>query len=261
MVHFRWPSLAAGVVTLLASAPGAAAQTSEMHGPELRTVGTATRGVRPDLATITIDFFATGKTPADAGSRVAARADSLRRAFEALGIPRDSLVAGQRWYWWRGRIETVLGQARWIPQPTGQAGPGHQEQDTTYRALDAIQIRIRNLSKVGAVIDVALAFGITQFSSITFAATNTTADQNEVLREAAVHARSQATVIAEASGVRLGRIFSLSTQGPAGRYEPYPLDGAITIRGESGGRGTDIVQPLVHVSATVYVTWELLPQR
>src|SRR5437899_8568676 len=46
-----------------------------------------------------LQFTGEGATPAQAGSRLASRADSLRRALATLGIPRDPLVNRSRWYW------------------------------------------------------------------------------------------------------------------------------------------------------------------
>src|SRR6266704_3354444 len=57
------------------------------------------------------------------GSRVASRADSLRRALATLGIPRDSLVNRSRWYWWRGRIEVIAGPVKFAPRSTPGADP------------------------------------------------------------------------------------------------------------------------------------------
>src|SRR2546426_484993 len=79
----------------------------ETPPPEVRTSVTVQRTVQPDLATVTVGLAADGVTPAQAGSRLALRVDSLRRALATLGIPRDSVVNRSRWYWWRGRMEII----------------------------------------------------------------------------------------------------------------------------------------------------------
>lgn len=247
-----------------------AAQTTpgEPDTPQVRTAATAQRSVQPDLATVTLEFTAQGATPSEAGARLAARADTLRRALGTLGIPRDSLINRSRWYWWRGRFEVVPGPMRYV-QRTKPAPDGRMQdafQDTTYRAHDAIEVRIHDLSKVGAVLDTALGRRITDISDVRFSASDVSAAQEDALREATVRARRQAEAIADAGGQRLGRVLSLSTQGDYGRWSSdiYSLDG-ISIRdamaaGGGGSTATVVVHPMVAVSVTVYGRWELVPK-
>jgi uncharacterized protein YggE len=120
-------------------------------------------------------------------------------------------------------------------------------------------VRIRDLSKVGAVIDSALALRITDISNITFSATDVTTARADALREATIRAREQAEIIATASGGRLGRVLSLSTEADySSRYgglENIVVSGSI----QGGDRpGTEITAPSVMVSVTVYGRWQLL---
>ena len=240
------------------------AQTPDsIRSPEVRTAGTAQRSVRPDLATVSVQFTAQGSSPAEAGRRLAARADSLRRALETLGIPRDSLVTRSRSYWWRGRLE-VIASSRCVPRRVRQPGelgcdPVH---DTTYRANDAVEVRIRDLSKIGAVLDTLMGRGMTDISPVQFMATDISSAQADALREATRGARTQAETIAEASGMQLGRVLSLSTAlDYAQRYSPISLSGVTVAASGEVNPGTVVVGPSIPVSVTVYGRWELVPKR
>ncbi len=254
----------------LAAVPAAArAQTPDRpETPQVRTAATVQRSVQPDLATVTLQFTGEGATPAQAGSRLASRADSLRHALATLGIPRDSLVNRSRWYWWSGRIETIPGPVKIAPRSTPGSDPrfNYPMRDTTYRAHDAIEVRIHDVSRVGAVLDTALGRGITDISEVRFTATDVSAAQIEALREATVRARKQAEAIAAAGGLQLGRVLSLSTQAEyASRYgwDDFGLRGVtVTTAGTVGDRSpTVVVQPSVPVSVTVYGRWELIPRQ
>jgi uncharacterized protein YggE len=223
---------------------------------EVRTVGTAQRSVRPDLAVVTLEFSAVGASPREAGQRVAARADSLRKALHEIGIPRDSLITGSRWQWWGGRLEVLPGATRHIPPPPGSSGPTLVQQDTAYRAHEVLEVRVRDLPKVGAVIDVALGLRITQISGIRFSAGKTDAAREEALREASVNARKQAQTIAEASGAKLGRIISLSTQP-----SEHPAAVEILLRAGEANSRTKIVEPQIPVTVSVHGRWELVSTR
>ena len=242
---------------MLLGAPVTAQSAAPAPGPaEIHTDASAQRSVRPDLAVFTITFTGIGKTPREAGQALAARADSLRRALQALGIPHDSLTIGSRWYWWRGRVETIYGPSRYIPAPAGRLGPGTRVQDTLYKATDAIEVHVHDLTKVGPAIDTTLALNITDISNIQFFATNTDDARADALREATVSARQQAEVIAKADGARLGRTLSLSTGYDYG--DGLVVSGA-SVRG--GTSSTEVVQPLIAVKVTVTGRWELIDKQ
>jgi uncharacterized protein YggE len=248
-------AMAASFLIVLPGRLQAQAEEPRTRLSEVRTVGTAQRSVRPDLAVVTLEFSAVGASPREAGQRVASRADSLRKALYDIGIPRDSLVTGSRWQWWGGRLEVLPGATRHIPPPPGTSGPTLMQQDTAYRAHEVVEVRVRDLSKVGAVIDVALGLRITQISGIRFSAGKTDAAQEEALREASVNARKQALTIAEASGAKLGRIISLSTQ-PG--YDEHRNGVEVMLRGSEAGSRTKIVEPLIPVTVSVQGRWELV---
>lgn len=82
------------------------AQAADAGSATVRASGTATVSVRPTLASISFTMSTTSPSASLAGAEVAATADTLRAALVALGIPRDSLVSGGQWRWWRGRLTT-----------------------------------------------------------------------------------------------------------------------------------------------------------
>jgi hypothetical protein len=199
---------------------------------------------------------------------VAARADSLRTASAGLGIPRNSLISAGWFNYWRGRIELVIGnrfepipdsilRLEWgdrpIPRPQNRTVP-----DTSYRAHDAIEVQIRNLTLVGRVIDIALVHGITNLSPVRYQATDTRTAEEAGLREATARARQRAEIIAEAGGGVLGRTLLLSTQQES-LYSRYGLDEIVTLSASTSATAaapTEIVQPQIRVRVTVYGRWE-----
>jgi len=120
---------------------------------------------------------------------------------------------------------------------------------------------MRDLRKVGAAIDTMLAHGVMDVSGVRFQASDISVAQEAALREATERARRQAEAIAEASGGRLGRTLSLSTQQES-RYDP--CIGLLSASGMSDssagerGPGTEVIQPAVPVRVTVHGRWELL---
>lgn len=240
----------------------ATAQEDRRPPSEIRTSATARRFVQPDLAVVKLSFSAKGDTPEEAGKALAARADSLRRALGRTGIPNDSMITASRWYWWRGRIETVRGsRCLQLPERTPDGRSCIMVNDTTYRAHDAIELHVHGMRALAAALDTAMAHQVTDISEIQFRATDIRAAYEDALKEAARTARQQADAMAAASGARLGRVILLSTYSesspPELRYRPAGPD-ALTM--DTPGPGTTVVQPSIPVVATVYARWELVEQ-
>lgn len=235
---------------------------TDSSAAQVRTVATSTRHVEPNLAIIHINFLAEGRSAKEAGRRLAARAESLRSALASIGVPRDSLLTASEWYWWGGRIETIVSNGRFIqlPKPDSLGRQSYNLQDTTFRAHDAIEVRISNLRKVGAVIDTALAHGVSDMSSVQFQASEISAARDEALKIATEDAHHQAELIAASSGMRLGRVVSFSTYAESDRYAEIGLNQLIVTGSGGVGGGTQVIPRSLPVSMTVYGRWELIPR-
>ena len=270
LARFRrlWPGML--VVTLLGRPLGAqseGASTPAGSTPEVRTAATVTRTLRPDLGIVTMTVAAVGATPLEAGRNVAARVDSVRRAWMALGVPRDSILSRASGWWAPRRIEIDFGAPRFVPYPAEPPGSrgGREVRDTVYRARDALSVRVRDLSKLGGIIDSAYAHGVTDISAVQFFVTSSSrvaAAQAEALAEATEHARRQAIAIAQASGTRLGRVITLSTRDEFSPYgRPYLMEvgvsGASAGSGGGTGPGTEVAPPGIPVTVTIFGRWEL----
>src|SRR5207247_9904679 len=123
MLSIDRPILVAGVLAVSGAAAPAQTRPDRPETPEVRTAATVQRSVQSDLATVTLQFTGDGATPAQAGRRVASRADSLRRALATLGIPLDSLVNRSRCYCWRGRLAVIAWPVKFPLHSPHSAGP------------------------------------------------------------------------------------------------------------------------------------------
>ena len=236
----------------------------------IRTSATSTRSVRADFALLSVGVVDTGLTPAQAGAKAAAHTNRVRASLEKLGIPHDSLTSRSRWGWWQGRVVRALREPRYIYPAPGTVGPTVSVRDTIFIANDAIEIRTHDLKGLGAVIDTLLAAGLTDISQIQFSASTADSARLTALREATAEARAQADVIAKAAGAQLGAIASLSTESNAWASEPpvvvrggsgYVSAASIEISADEPLHGTQVVGPVVVVTATVNGVWRVAPAR
>jgi len=209
---------------------------------EIRANGTETVSVEPDLALVTIQFTATGKTPAAAGRLAARRAAAIRAAIVALGIPSDSIPTSGAWGRWGNRSHI---QVR------------NDLRDTSYVTNDAMTVRIRDFALIGRVIDTAMAEGAQTVSNVEFQATNTRRAELDALRKATEQARARAEAVAMAAGLRLGRVVELGIDTPGGMLATsYGMADAMALRSER--IATQVVAPELKVSVVVSGRWELV---
>lgn len=133
-------ALAFAPLAAVAQAPAPAAATSEVHSSGFSTIT-----VGADLAVVTIQFSAGGRTPAIAGRAAATRANAIRAAIIGLGIHKDSLpTAGRtgRWGGWGG-----WGGGR------SEIQIRNEMRDTSYVTNDVFAVRIHDLLLIGWVIE------------------------------------------------------------------------------------------------------------
>ncbi|MBP1883438.1 SIMPL domain-containing protein [Sinorhizobium mexicanum] len=105
--------------------------------------------------------------------------------------------------------------------PQGNDGTNRPPELVGYQVVNGVTVRVRDLSKLGEVLDKSVSLGINQGGGIEF----TKDKPDEVITEARKAAVSdaivKAKVLAEAAGVSLGRLIEISEQ--ASRPEPVPM--------------------------------------
>lgn len=237
----RMVAAAAMPLALAVQSRPAGAQPVAVPGT-VRATGSASITVVPDLAIVTVQFAANGRTPASAGQAAARSANAIRAAIGALGIPADSMPSsGPPGSWLNRSAMEVRNNGR----------------DTTYVTTDAFTVRIRDLSLVNRVVDTALMQGAQTISNVEFLATDTRSAQLEAIRRATADARIQASAAAEAADRAVGQAQELTVDGPAGPVAFHrAADAAMAMsRAEVA---TTIVAPELKVTVTVSGRWELV---
>jgi uncharacterized protein YggE len=88
-----------------------------------------------------------------------------------------------------------------------------------YTASNMLTVRVRDMAKMGAVLDAAIADGANTLNGLTFGLQNPRPSEDEARKAAVADAMARAKLIAEAAGAKLGPIVSI-TEG--GMSEPMP---------------------------------------
>ena len=85
-----------------------------------------------------------------------------------------------------------------------------QETVEAYNASSTLAIKVTEMDKVGALIDSAFASGANTLNGISFSASDTAEAEAEALEEAVADAKKKADILAEASGLKITGIETLS---------------------------------------------------
>ncbi len=188
--------LAGGLTPVRAAGPRFTRIDESVDVGGLTAHGHADLKVKPDIARITISVT----TQAD--QQAAAAQDNARRTTAVLAALKTAGVADKD-------IQTdnynVQPQYDYKPSPPVLTG---------YQVINSVQVTLRNLSRAGMVMDKATGAGATEVSGLSFDLADRTAAERQALAQAVTEARSKADAMAQAAGVGIGRLLSLSEGSP-----------------------------------------------
>ena len=125
---------------------------------------------------------------------------------------------------------------------------------TGYTAYNSLNVAVTDVEKVGAYIDAAFAASANSLDYVEFSAADTDEAGRKALTLAMESALEKARVLAEAAGVGLGDIVSV-TENPDGYYVAENAF-ARTEEADAGG-GTKVLAAQQRVTATVSVTFDI----
>ncbi|MEH3147067.1 MAG: SIMPL domain-containing protein [Methylobacterium frigidaeris] len=228
------------VAILLATAP---ARAEDPPG-RIVVTGRAQAEVAPDFATVEVTVETRGATPAaalDQNSSSAQKVGALAREFGAGG---PDIVT----------TAVMLRPAtRTVREPNGSM----REVPDGYQAVNAVQIRLRDLSRLGTLVRRVLETGADRIGGIGFGLADPAKAEAGIQADAVRDARRQAEILAGAAGLRLGRIERITTSPRDAVPPPYPMARALAAKGPAAS--VPVEPGAVEVSAAVEVTWMIAP--
>lgn len=126
-----------------------------------------------------------------------------------------------------------------------------------YQVSQNLIVKIRDIDKVSAVLDAAGNFGLNQIGSLSFEIDNPEELEAEARIMAIKSAKEKAEVLAETTGVKLGRIisFSESSSRPIPVYASYKT---MDMNESYGGASPEIEAGSTEIKITATVEYEIL---
>ncbi len=190
----------------------------------------------PDMATISLGVTTFGDTAAAA---MATNSDELAKVMgnltaagiEAKDIQTTGLMLNPNWsYDSSGSTGTING----------------------YTAMNMVNVRVRALDGLGGVLDAAVKDGANTLNGLTFGIADPQPVNDEARKLAVADAVRKAGLLAQAAGVKLGAVMSISEQ--TGYADPSPM---FRAEASAAPSGVPVAGGEVAMTVIVNMTWTL----
>jgi uncharacterized protein YggE len=231
----------AAVALLLSLAPFPCPVQAQQILPQIRTMTIGGLGevrARPDMATIVVGVVQQGGT---AGEALLANSQAMNQILASLRSMKID--------------ETDIQTSNFQIVPRYDYGQNNQgpPKITGYEVSNQVAVTVRELPKLGGLLDDIVRVGSNQISSISFSFANPEQYEDEARVRAVADARHKAGVYAAASGIQLGAIQTISESTAIG--PPVPVY-AKQMRAETAtpvpiAAGESVIQ------SQVTIVWEI----
>ena len=187
------------IIGVLMTSPAMA----QVPPPAISVTGEATISAAPDLAQIDGGVTNEAKT-----AREASEANNKAMGIVLLALKNSGIA----------EKDFQTSQLSLQPQyPVNKTGPSTV---TGFRASNRVTVTVRDVAKVGSVIDTLVANGANEISGISFMVAQPSKLLDDARPKAIADARRKAEIYAQAAGVTLGAPLSISEESSPGQA-PY----------------------------------------
>ena len=224
------------MLAALALSACAPAVSSSAQAPQrvLNVTGAGQVYLTPDIAYIYLGVHTEKPSASEAVAENNVQTQKVIEALKKLGVDAKDIRTTNFSIW-----------------PSQNYAPDGTPLDMKYVVDNTVYVTIRDLAKLGDMLDGVIAAGANTVNSIQFDVADKTAAMKEARAAAVKNAKEQAQELADAAGVTLGDITSISFYDAV----PSPVVEAYG-KGGGGGMAADVSVPIQpgQMSLTVTVT-------
>ena len=159
----------------------------------------------PDQAWVTLVVESRSRNSRDAQSQTSQTMTAVQQKLAGAGIPKDAI---------RTIAVDLNIDAEWV---NGRQVP------KGYVSRNVIEVRIDDVAKVGDVMDVAVASGVTAVQGVRFDLKQRESLEREALKRATADARQRAEAAAAGAGRAIDRVIRVEEPGARPMPPPQPM--------------------------------------
>ena len=239
----RWLAggLAVGLMAAAMAGPGAvAAQAQSDSDDQVRSISTSGVGrvkAEPDIASIMIGVTKQGEDAGEASQQAAAAMESVVASLLDMGIAENDIQTTSL---------NLNPTYNWDQNPPKIVG---------WEASNMVNITVRDIDSVGAVVDAATKAGATNMNGISFRVEDPSMAEAEARAAAVADAEAKATQLAAAAGVEIIGVLSISESGA---QQPEPIYYARAEAAfDTAAASTPVLPGEVELSISVFMQYEI----
>lgn len=194
------------ILTVL-SLTAAGATVNAATQRQITVIGTGQITAVPDMATVTLGVINEAEEASDA---MAETSEAISAILEQL---QDSGIADRDIQTQQFSIQPI-----WSNKSYDSNG---SSKITGFKASNMVMIRIRDLNRLGGLLDAVIADGANNFNGLQFSVQNPDPLMEQAQKAAVADALAQAALLTSAANVSLGPVLSIQQQGGGAR--PMPM--------------------------------------
>jgi len=176
-----------------------AAFAEEMPVARINVTGEGHVDVAPDMAILQLGVLEEAKTARDALSANNRAMDEVINAMKNAGIEGRDL-----------QTSNISIQPRYVHHQPKNGEEQKPPRIVGYAVSNSLTVRIRDLAKVGELLDMSVTLGVNSGGSIRFANDDPSAAISKARAQAMKDAMDRATTLVQAAGVSLGQILEIN---------------------------------------------------
>lgn len=185
-------------VSFVAIAAGASAQEVRQREPVISVSGEGDASIAPDMAHLTLAVVRNAETAEKALGANSAAMKEVIAALKAGGIGDRDLQTSDF---------SIYPQYRHHEPKNGVVKP---PEIIGYEVSNTLSLKVRDLTKLGAIIDQSVKLGVNQGGQISFSNDDPEGAMTEARKSAMAKAMAKARTLTEAAGVKLGRVLTIN---------------------------------------------------
>ncbi|HHY17220.1 MAG TPA: SIMPL domain-containing protein [Firmicutes bacterium] len=224
------PALLVACLLILVSTDVPRVHAEESDKRLISVTGQAVINVKPDMASASFGVEVNAPTAQEAQKLNSTEMNKVISALQQKGIAKEDIQTSNF--------------SLYPVYESEEGRPYTRYAVTGYRCNNTVTVRIKDISRVGSVIDAAIGAGATNVNSISFGIQDSGQFEDEILAKAVQDARRKADIMAKAAGVNITGIFRMSdgwvsVSSVRAAKEMMLVDDSSPIEpGEVGIRGT-----------------------
>lgn len=188
------------VALMLASSLGVA-RADDAARATIETIGESTVAAKPDFAVITVGVQTAGKAAQAALADNSKATAAVLEALKSAGVEAKDIQTSDFSIW-----PQMSSAGKSGAEPTGIVG---------YAVSNRVTVTLHDLTRLGDVLDKAVAAGANAINGIQFGVANASLLVDEARKAAFADARRKAELYAAEAGVKLGALAGLDETGGA----------------------------------------------